>query len=224
LCFCYLGRLLPTLAARGQAATAIAASRAQQQLHSLALPPLLQHPLPGPSSLPLQPLLWQQCRLKSRHSSTKGRAGHSPSSQAATDDDEESDDEDEAGSDADMEFDELNDPFYASDVSLCDKFKVQSFTCKSLRAAKLASLGTGLSKSKVDQLCLQGRMYINGQKTIKKGAACGIGDSVSIAMSFQDDLAMVKQVRLLHGRVLPTGSYRIVLRCWKQPFMLRLAS
>ncbi|XP_006813658.1 uncharacterized protein LOC102803715 [Saccoglossus kowalevskii] len=85
------------------------------------------------------------------------------------------------------------------------------------RADQILATGLGLSRNKVDDAFLSGKLRLNGEKLTKKSKRIDVGDTVDIVKGSEEDKIEVMRVvfRKLEDEKSRKDKYIVILRRWK---------
>lgn len=114
-----------------------------------------------------------------RHKSGKRKKVKGDSAQDDLELDDHSGDEDEGSSDQEEEEDD--------DFGAPKDYKDVTITVASLRADAVLKAGLGISRTKIEDQFYNGKLYLNGQKILKKSTQVAIGDEVDLVMAVHED-------------------------------------
>uniref|UniRef100_A0A1A8MFT2 Chromosome 6 open reading frame 203 n=1 Tax=Nothobranchius pienaari TaxID=704102 RepID=A0A1A8MFT2_9TELE len=132
-------------------------------------------------------------------------------SSRATQEEEEEEDEDEADSeDSDYEDDDPNLP---KDYKDMEKY-VQSF-----RYDLILKSGLDIARNKVEDAFYSNKLYLNGQKLIKKSKSVKVGDTLDLVLSENKEANTVTLTRVILRKVLGESKdgdkHKVSMRRWK---------
>ncbi|XP_071327418.1 mitochondrial transcription rescue factor 1 [Trachinotus anak] len=148
---------------------------------------------------------WSVHHLRFKSSKKKGAVRR-----AQEEEEEDEDEKDPEDSDYEDEVDE--DPNQPKDYKDMEKY-VQSF-----RYDIVMKAGLDITRNKIEDAFYNNKLWLNGQKLIKKSKTVKVGDTLDFVLSENQDNTVTLMrvvIRRVFGETSSTEKYKVVLRRWK---------
>jgi RNA-binding protein YlmH len=136
---------------------------------------------------------------------------------------EEADDDNYEDDDDEVDDDDLSRIVFPEDAELPDSYKELKVMVKSLRLDGMVAAGLRIARNKVDDLFLDSKLRLNGERVLKKSKQMNVGDYVDVVISSTDGSINVKRVRVIKvsDQKTSTDKLKAHLRVWKNPVTVK---